>query len=156
MTAREPQLILVSACLLGICVRYDGSGQPQSGLIELAAQGQMIPVCPEVAGGLPVPRPPAEIVGGDGNDVLAGHARVLTRAGQDLTQAFVAGARVVLTIARRLRVRQAVLAERSPSCGCRQIYDGSFRGQLIAGSGVTAALLARYRIKVQSSADFAG
>lgn len=81
----EGSVYLVSACLLGIPTAYDGGGRPQEKLIALAARGQVVPICPEAAGGLRVPRPPAEIVGGDGDDVLEGRARVMTVAGEDLT-----------------------------------------------------------------------
>jgi uncharacterized protein YbbK (DUF523 family) len=141
---------LVSVCLLGICTRYDGGCCPVSQLIQLAARGLAVPLCPEVAGGLPVPRPPAEIVGGDGQAVLDGQARVLTIDGEDVTGAFLAGARQALETAQRLGIRQAVLKEDSPSCGCGRIYDGTFSGHLVPGQGVTAALLQRNGITVLS------
>ncbi len=144
---------LVSACLLGICTRYDGGSCPVSQLIQLAARGLAVPLCPEVAGGLPVPRPPAEIVGGDGQAVLDGQARVLTIEGEDLTGAFLAGARQALETAQRLGIRQAVLKENSPSCGGRRIYDGTFSGRMVSGQGVTAALLQRNGITVLSEED---
>ena len=86
------RLYLVSACLLGLPCAYDGRGRPVDGLLALAACGQVVPICPEAAGGLPIPRPPAEIVGGDGGDVLDGRARVVTVAGDDVTAAFLRGA----------------------------------------------------------------
>jgi uncharacterized protein YbbK (DUF523 family) len=139
---------LVSACLLGICTRYDGGCCPVPQLIELAARGVAVPICPEVAGGLPIPRPPMEIVGGDGHAVLDGRARVLTIEGEDVTEAFLAGARQALETAQRLGIRQAVLKEDSPSCGCHRIYDGTFSGRMISGQGVAAALLQRNGITV--------
>jgi uncharacterized protein YbbK (DUF523 family) len=145
-----PEIYLVSACLLGICTTYDHSSHPQPHLIELSARGQAVPVCPEVAGGLPIPRATAEIVGGDGHDVLDGRARVLTYDGEDVTAAYIAGAQIALQTARRFNIQTAVLQPRSPSCGHRQIYDGSFSGHLIPGQGLTAALLARHGIKVIS------
>ena len=144
---------LVSACLLGICTRYDGGRCPVPQLIHLAARGLAVPVCPEVAGGLPVPRPPAEIVGGDGQAVLEGRARVLTIEGEDVTEAFLAGARQALETAQRLGIRQAVLKEDSPSCGCRRIYDGTFSGLRVSGRGVAAALLQRNGITVLSEEE---
>jgi uncharacterized protein YbbK (DUF523 family) len=141
---------LVSACLLGIRTTYDHSSHPAPRLIELCARGKVVPVCPEVAGGLPIPRPPAEIVGGDGHAVLDGQARVITRDGQDVTAAFVAGAQITLAAARQFEVNIAVLQPRSPSCGSCHIYDGTFSGRLISGQGVTAALLARHGIEVVS------
>ncbi len=145
---------LVSACLLGICTRYDGGCCPVPRLIRLAAQGLAVPVCPEVAGGLPIPRPPAEIVGGDGQAVLDRQARVLTIEGEDVTGAFLAGARQALETAQRLGIRQAVLKDDSPSCGCHRIYDGSFSGRLVSGRGVTAALLQCNGITVLSEEDW--
>jgi len=144
---------LVSACLLGICTRYDGGCRPIPQLIQLAARGLAVPVCPEVAGGLSVPRPPAEIVGGDGQAVLDGQARVLTIDGQDVTEAFLAGARQALETAQRLGIQQAVLKEDSPSCGCRRIYDGTFSDRMVSGQGVTAALLQRNGITVLSEEE---
>ena len=144
---------LVSACLLGICTRYDGGGWPVPQLIQLAARGLAVPVCPEVAGGLPIPRPPAEIVGGDGQAVLEGQARVLTIEGEDVTEAFLAGARQALETAQRLGIRQAVLKEDSPSCGCRRIYDGTFSDRTVSGQGVAAALLQRNGITVLSEEE---
>lgn len=97
-----------------------------------------MPVCPEVAGGLGVPRPPAEIVGG----------RVLTRAGDDVSSAFVAGAQHALELVRRFELRLALLKQRSPSCGSKEIYDGSFSGRVMAGEGLTAALLRANGVEV--------
>jgi uncharacterized protein YbbK (DUF523 family) len=144
---------LVSACLLGIRTRYDGGCCPVPRLIQLAARGLAVPVCPEVAGGLPIPRPPAEIVGGDGQAVLDGQARVLTIDGKDMTEAFLSGARQALEAAQHLGIRQAVLKEDSPSCGCRPIYDGTFSDCLVSGQGVAAALLQRNGITVLSEED---
>jgi uncharacterized protein YbbK (DUF523 family) len=144
------EIYLVSACLLGIRTTYDGSSRPQPHLIELAARGCIVPVCPEVAGGLSTPRPPAEIVGGDGGAVLDGDAHVLTRDGEDVTEAFIAGAQIALEAARRFGIKTAVLQPRSPSCGPCQIYDGRFSGRLVPGQGVAAALLTRHGIEVVS------
>lgn len=140
--------LLVSACLLGLCTAYDGGSSPHPVLQVLAARGRVVPVCPEVAGGLPVPRPPAEIQGGDGADVLDGRARVVTNDGQDVTAQYLAGAQVALEAARGFGLRRAVLKSRSPSCGVGQIYDGTFSGRLRPGDGVTAALLKRAGIAV--------
>jgi len=146
-------VILVSACLLGLPTAYDGRGHPTPELVRLAAQGQVIPVCPEVAGGLPVPRAPAEIVGGDGNDVLDGRARVVTIDGRDVTEMFVRGAEAALALARRYGVRLAVMKTRSPSCGPAGIYDGTHSGRLVSGEGVTVALLRRAGITVLSEEE---
>lgn len=150
--------ILISACLLGRPVRYDGravalgaSGGEQL-LARWQAEGRLVPVCPEVGGGLSVPRAPAEIVGrdggGDGGDVLDGRARLRTDEGVDVTDAFLRGARMALDLALEHDVRLAILKARSPSCGSVGIYDGSFTGALRDGAGVTAALLERHGIRV--------
>lgn len=147
------KVYLVSACLLGFPTVYDGSGCPRAKLIALASLGQVVPICPEVAGGLGVPRPPAEIVGGDGDDVLEGRARVLTVAGQDVTEAYLSGAECALEAARRYGITTAILRQRSPSCGSTCIYDGAHSGRLRAGQGVTAALLRRHGVTVLSEDD---
>ncbi|EFF89355.1 LOW QUALITY PROTEIN: conserved hypothetical protein, partial [Streptomyces sp. e14] len=105
--------------------------------------------CPEVAGGLPTPRRPAELVGGDGQDVLDGTARVVDDTGRDVTAEFLAGARRALEAARRTGCTEALLMPRSPSCGRGEVYDGSFTGALTRGDGVTAALLERHGITVR-------
>lgn len=139
---------LVSACLLGLPCAYDGRGHPVDDLLALAACGQVVPICPEVAGGLPIPRPPAEIVGGDGGDVLDGRARVVTVAGDDVTAAFLRGAERALAVARQHGIVTAILRQRSPSCGSTCICDGTHSGTLVPGQGVTAALLRRHGVEV--------
>jgi uncharacterized protein YbbK (DUF523 family) len=119
----------------------------------MVARGEAVPFCPEVAGGLSTPRPPAEIQGGDGRDVLAGRARVVNREGQDVTAAYVAGALAGVELARRLGVQRAVLKEHSPACGVKAIYDGTFRGRLCPGRGVFAAALAQAGIELRSEED---
>jgi uncharacterized protein YbbK (DUF523 family) len=112
--------------------------------------GDVLSLCPEVLGGLPTPRPPAEIQGGDGDDVLEGQARVMNTEGRDITTEFLAGAQKVLRVAHRWGIKVAILKARSPSCGVGQIHDGSFSGRLVKGDGVTAALLKREGIIVRS------
>lgn len=142
--------ILVSACLLGNPVRYDGRSKAlvNSDLDALLAQDRIISFCPEVAGGLPVPRAAAEILPGDGNAVIAGQARVRTGDGTDVTDYFLAGAQQALALCRKHDITVAVLTESSPSCGSGQIYDGSFNRTTVPGSGVTTALLRQHGIKV--------
>jgi len=156
----EPALVLVSACLLGVNCRYDGRSCPEPGLRDLAAFGRLVPICPEVAGGLPTPRLPAEIevahAGLDGSSVLEGQARIVRSDGVDLTAQFVAGAQAALTLARKLGIQQAILKSRSPSCGAGQIHDGRFGGLLVPGDGVTAALLRQAGIEVLSEWDLGG
>jgi uncharacterized protein YbbK (DUF523 family) len=149
----RPELTLVSACLAGRACRYDGSSNEASEISRLVADGRAVLVCPEEDGGLGTPRPPAEIEGGDGNDVLEGRARVVTKAGQDVTDAYLAGARHALEVAQKAGVTRAILKSRSPSCGRGAIYDGSFSRTLQVGDGVTAALLASHGIAIVSEED---
>lgn len=142
--------ILVSACLCGFACRYDGkpSNAPEA-VLRLLALGNAVPFCPEQQGGLPTPRAPAEIEEGKtAADVLTGKGRVLTRDGTDVTRQFVSGARTALQVCRNLEIRRAVLKSKSPSCGCLKIYDGTFSGHLIDGSGVTATILNQANISV--------
>lgn len=150
------EAILVSSCLLGNPVRYDGAGKRCDDAILQAwiAAGRVVPFCPEVAGGLPTPRPPAEIRhGAGGASVLAGQSAVIEVGGNDVSAAFIDGARQALALARRKRIRVAILKEGSPSCGSAYIYDGSFNGQTLPGAGVTAALLREAGIAVFSEAQ---
>lgn len=133
--------VLVSACLAGRACRFDGSANPDDEVARLLAEGRAVLVCPEEDGGLGTPRPPAEIVGGDGADVLAGRAKVMTKGGRDVTAEYVAGARIALHAAREAGAERAILKARSPSCGKGCIYDGSFTRTPQEGHGVTAALL---------------
>ncbi|KOS58126.1 DUF523 domain-containing protein [Rhodococcus rhodochrous] len=142
--------ILVSACLAGVPCRYNAEARPDEDVVADVAAGRAIAVCAEVLGGLPTPRPPAEIVGGDGQDVLAGRARVVSDTGADLTDPFVRGAEIVAGIAAEHDVREAVLQARSPSCGCGAIYDGTHSGTVTDGDGVLAALLAARGITVRA------
>jgi uncharacterized protein YbbK (DUF523 family) len=134
-------LYLVSACLAGANTRFDGTTSLDPEIIRLVREGRALPVCPEQLGGLTTPRHPAEIADGDGHDVVAGKARVLTCEGQDVTEAFLRGARETLRLAQEWHVMGAILKARSPSCGCLEIYDGSFQGGLRPGAGVAAVLL---------------
>ena len=112
------------------------------------------PICPEVLGGLSIPREPAEIVGGEGEDVLDGHAKVITNTGIDVTEQFMKGANETLKIALDLDATMVILKERSPSCGSSMIYSGEFNGNKKKGTGVTAALLKRNGIQVLSEENF--
>ena len=150
------QKILVSRCLLGQRVRYDGGAHgPFDVLARWQAEGRIVPLCPEVAGGLPTPRAPAEISGGRGAAVLDGELPVLTDGGQDVTAEFVAGARMALELVAAHGIRIALLKARSPSCGKREAYDGSFSGTRVAGEGVTAAALRRAGVEVFSEEQLA-
>ena len=148
--------LLVSRCLLGHRVRYDGGAHgPYDLLQQWQAEGRIVPLCPEVAGGLPTPRAPAEIAGGQGGDVLEGRLPVLTDSGADVTAAFIGGAEAALRLVRQHDLRIAVLKARSPSCGNTHNYDGSFSGTLVAGEGVTAALLRRHGVRVFNESQLA-
>jgi uncharacterized protein YbbK (DUF523 family) len=135
--------ILVSACLLGEKVRYHGgdSALDHPILERWRQDGRIVPICPETAGGLPTPRPPAELQGGDGDAVLQKVAFVRHRDEADATQAFVTGAEAAVALAREHGVKVALLKNFSPSCGTTAIYDGTFTGTRIQGEGVTAAAL---------------
>lgn len=149
-------MILVSACLLNQPVRYKGDGNPCQLLLEAVAKGygaQLVPFCPEVAGGLPTPRPPAEIKGGTGAAVLQGSAVVMNKQGQNVTSAFVEGARKCAQLCQEKGITVAILKQRSPSCGSKAIYDGSFSGTIIPGQGVTAALLTSIGVKCYGEDD---
>jgi uncharacterized protein YbbK (DUF523 family) len=147
--------VLVSSCLLGERVRYNGAAASSHDIILGAwiDEGRVVPFCPEVAGGLGVPRPPAEIRGADGEAVLDARGAVITHAGTDVTANFLDGARKALDAARARGVRVAVLKDGSPSCGSSWIYDGTFSGARQAGRGVTAALLEREGIRVFSERE---
>ncbi len=146
----DEELILVSACLAGHKVRYNGSDCLEDQLERLVQTGQAVTVCPELLGGFTTPRPPAEIVGGSGLDVLNGTAKVMDKTGADVSEMYIQGAMRTLEIARELGVKLVVLKEYSPSCGTKQIYNGQFSNERIAGSGVTAALLIKEGIEVMS------
>lgn len=146
--------VLVSACLAGCECRFDGSASTDDRVARLVAEGRAVLVCPEEDGGLGTPRPPAEIVGGDGRAVIEGRARVVTRDGTDVTAAYVAGARRALDAARASGAAMAVLKARSPSCGKGAVYDGSFSRSLRTGDGVTTALLEANGIQVIGDEEY--
>ncbi len=142
--------ILVSACLLGETVRYDGKSNLKSDiwLQQCIAQARVISFCPEVSAGMSVPRSAAEIVNGDGYDVLSGDASVIDNTGINVSDKFIRGAEKALAQCQRYNIRIAILAQRSPSCGNKTIYDGSFSSKTRTGPGVTAALLTQNEIQV--------
>lgn len=130
--------ILVSACLLGVGCRYDGKNKEHENVLRLMKQHTLIPVCPEVLGGLSTPRPPAERQG----------ERVVNNQGRDVTAEYQRGAREVLRLCRLYGCECAILKQRSPACGSREVYDGSFSGTLRSGDGVLAELLKQNGIRV--------
>ncbi|MFF2010123.1 DUF523 domain-containing protein [Streptomyces sp. NPDC058195] len=141
--------VLVSACLRGVPCRFDGRAKDSPAMAGALGDRRPVAFCPEVSAGLSTPRRPAEIVGGDGHDVLDGRARVVDDTGHDVTAEFVDGAERALAAARRAGCTEALLMARSPSCGHGAVYDGTFTGTLRAGDGVTAALLERHGIAVR-------
>ncbi|MGH8384411.1 MAG: DUF523 domain-containing protein [Pseudomonas sp.] len=150
------QKILVSRCLLGHRVRYDGGASgPFDQLQEWFDEGRVVPLCPEVAGGLPTPRAAAEIAGGQGAEVLEGRASVITTEGEDVSAQFLSGARQALELVQEHGIRIAILKANSPSCGNLLTYDGTFSGVKISGEGVTAALLKRHGVLVFSELELA-
>lgn len=146
---KRERVWIVSACLVGERCRYDGDTANEGARERLSvlAGDALVPVCPEVAGGLPTPRTPAHLVGGDGADVLDGKARVIDERGRDVSDAFLRGAEVALEAARVHGATHACLKARSPSCGCGRIYRET---GLQEGDGVTAAALKRVGLVVLS------
>jgi len=142
--------ILISACLGGIKCRYDNEIRTCSKMIQLTDKFICIPVCPEQLGGLPTPRTPSFISKGNGFDVLRGQAKVVTLNGNDVTENFLLGAQQALKIAQLTGCTQAVLKEKSPSCGVKYIYD---KDTLVKGCGVTTALLLDNGFSVRSEED---
>ncbi len=147
-------MYLISACLLGVKCKYSGGDNSSKRLIELNKEESFIPVCPEQLGGCPTPRPPSEICGGCGADVLNGKCRVKTITGEDVTEQFIKGAEETLGIAKIYDAKKAILKARSPSCGFCSIYDGTFSGTVREGSGVTAELLKRNGIEVYTEENY--
>ena len=145
----EIKMKLISACLLGIRCAWSGDDRYKNErAVKLAGAETLIPVCPEQLGGLPTPRPPQEIQSGTGRDVLDGKCTVVSKNGDDVTRRFVTGAEETLRIAKQFSIKEFIAKSRSPSCGCGQIYDGSFSGRLVKGDGVTAALLKMNGIRI--------
>ena len=132
--------ILISACLVGDNVKYDGGNNKNPLISKLLEKYELVPFCPEVEGGLSIPRHPCEQRG----------EQVINDLDEDVTDEFNRGADLALNICLYLKIKKAILKERSPSCGVHSIYDGTFSHKVISGSGVTAALLKRKGIEVYS------
>ncbi len=146
-----PRAILVSACLLGLATRYDGKSKLNNQVMEYLRQNDLtpIPVCPEQLAGLPTPRPKSFFCRGTGNEVLDGGG-ALVSSGVEVNAFFIKGAQETLKIAGLTGCREALLKERSPSCGVHQVYRNS---QIVRGAGVTTALLLRHELKIISEED---
>lgn len=142
---RSKTKCLVSACLCGVHCRYNGKSAKGKRIENLVYPGQIIPFCPEVLGGLSIPRDKAEIIGGDGSKILDGTAMVISQKGEDFTPFFLRGAIASLNIAAKFRIRKAVMKKNSPSCGSGWITR---KGMIVKGDGVTATLFKRVGIKV--------
>ncbi|SSS79614.1 purine-nucleoside phosphorylase [Acinetobacter baumannii] len=143
-------MLLISACLIGEPVRYDGRSCLHTTLKKLFLNKKAHALCPELLGGFTTPRLPAEIVGGTGQDVLDGKAKILDSSGLDVTELYLKGAYRTLDIARQIQATCVVLKENSPSCGSQKIYNGTFQGEKITGVGITTALLQRHGFEVIS------
>ncbi|MFH1190444.1 MAG: DUF523 domain-containing protein [Candidatus Omnitrophota bacterium] len=151
-TAACPKFI-VSACLAGVNCTYNGKNKLKARIRDMVVEGLAVCVCPEMAGGAPLSRERCEISGGDGRGVLSGHARVKTVSGKDITRRMISGAENTLKIAKKSGVKLAIMKSKSPSCGRGMIYDGTFRGNLRRGDGVTTALLREHGIRVYNEKD---
>lgn len=138
--------IIVSACLAGIYCRYNGETRADQRIVDLISNGNAIPFCPEAYGGLPTPRAPCEIQG----------ARVIDNEGVDRTEAFTRGASEGVRLARMAGCTEAILKAGSPSCGCGQIYDGTFSSTRIPGNGIFARQLLDAGIRVRTEEDLEG
>ncbi len=147
-------MILISGCLSGDNPSYDGTVKANKKMRTLVEKNKAIPVCPELLGGLKVPRERNEIFGASGEDVIAGKCRVISESGRDVTENFIRGAETVLSIAKKYNIKKAVLKSKSPACGCGQIYDGTFKARLIKGDGVVSALLKMNGIEVVDENTF--
>lgn len=156
MMKQHKATVLLSSCLLGHPVRYDGRGNriDDEYLETLRGSFRVIHFCPEVAGGLETPRVPAEITAAETCTPGDDQVKVVTREGADVSTQFLRGAQRTLELCVKENVEAAVLKERSPSCGSRQIYDGTFSGRTMAGAGVTARLLRENGIQVFSEETF--
>ncbi|WP_066394188.1 DUF523 domain-containing protein [Neobacillus mesonae] len=147
-------MILVSSCLAGVEVRYNSTHSLNKEIHKLVDENKAVTICPELLGGFSTPREPAEIVGGDGGDVLDGKAAVIEKSGKDVTELYIKGAYAALKKAKEINASVVVLKENSPSCGSSMIYNGEFKGKKIVGNGVTSALLKRNGVKVISEEKF--
>lgn len=146
--------ILLSACLAGVKCAYDATDKAHPYFVSLFKKRCAEIFCPEKLGGLKIPHPSSEIQGGDGFDVWQGRAKVFSRAGKDVTSSFKTGALKTLKLAQKTGLKTAVMKARSPSCGCGEIYDGTFCGAIVSGYGVTAALLKANGLTVISDEDY--
>ena len=140
-------MILVSACLAGVNCTWDGKNRLNPEIKKMVDNGLAVAICPEVAGGRPIPRTRTEIKGGSGEDVLEGRAKVFDENGADITEEFLKGAQAALSMVKKFEIKEAILKSKSPSCGTGMVYDGGFKSALISGDGVTTALLKKAGVR---------
>jgi uncharacterized protein YbbK (DUF523 family) len=146
-------LIIVSACLAGANCRYDGCLIENKLIKKLVASRQAMPLCPEVMGGRTVPRAPAEIKGGAGENVLTGKVKIIDKDNNDVTQEILNGVKYVVAAAKRMGVKIFILKTKSPTCGYGEIFDGTFTGKLVPGNGVLTDALLKEGIKIYTEKD---
>ena len=149
--------VLISACLLNLPTRYNGESKIKKELVQKLKEKDIsfVPLCSEQLGGLCTPREPSEIeTGKTAKDVIEGKAKVFTKEGKDLTEYFLKGSHIIVNFCKEFNITEAVLEERSPSCGVNEVYSGKFDGKLIPGRGVLAELLTQNGIKVFNTEDF--
>jgi len=138
---------IVSACLVGLRTRYDGNSSPDPELLEMFRRGELLPLCPEQLGGLPTPREPFEFVGGDGEAMLKGQAKLIgKRTNTDGSRFFIRGAQEVLKVVKFLNIKKAYLKEGSPSCGVNWVHVD---GKIVKGCGVTACILKMHGVELE-------
>ncbi len=138
----------MSACLVGVPCRYSGKSKLYQNSLDIYLEGETLVICPEILSGLPTPRPACEIVGGEGEDVLLGTAKVIDKNGKDYSEDFINGAKKAFEIVKKHNIKKVYLKSGSPSCGAQTIYDGAFDGNTKKGSGVFAALLKREGVEI--------
>jgi len=151
-----PKIILASACVLGIQSAYNGKRAKRMLDKQWQTDKQycFIPFCPEQMAGFPTPRPPVEIIGGDGSDILSGNAKVITQNGKNVTKQFMDALNDILIAVQWIQPGMIVLQQRSPSCSCAGIYDGTFTHTLIPGDGIIAAFLRQHGYRLIDIMDF--
>lgn len=150
MRDSKDKVILVSACLLGVACRYNGTSRKHDDVISMLEGKRFVPICPESLSGLPVPREPAEFDKGDGTTLKSGRTRIIMRDGTDVTREFMRGATETLKIVRLVGAHEAILKDRSPSCGVHQVYN---KGKLVTGIGCLTAMLIEQGIHVRSEKE---
>jgi len=147
-------MILASACLAGEKCRYNGEHRLNPIIEKLHKKGKVLCVCPEVLGGLSMPRLPCEIIGGNAQDVFEGKTKVVNLAQEDMTAQILSGCYKALELAKKDKIRLAVLKDKSVACAVKNIYDGTFQKKLIPGKGILTVLLKKEGIKVVDSTEF--